>query len=496
MADRQQNSILILVLILALIGTGFGATACNQTGPVEDWVYMPSPTPVQPQEIILQPPPTTTVPTLPSPTVPLPPTSTGVPLPTPAPIEPPDENLILAHYMVWFRTPAYSGYWHHWNWDPNNNGMLDEHDHLPDRLLPDGRPDLATPFQPLIAPYDSLDAAAIEYQLASAWAAGIDGFVVDWYGPNDPENIDLALKQVFDIVEQWRTTYSFRFFLAVTYEEKLLFPFETGPRRIEMATKHLDYVLQTYTTRSSYLHYNNIPLIFYFEAWPDGEPGLLRPEQLKQVLSSLPEFHLLYMGAETEFLDTMDGFYSWVGGTNDDPADWGRDYANWVYDEMDFRTQKHGLAINVGSVWPGFDDSKVWGWNNVPRYVDRQNGAVYNRTWEYALSDRQNRQRGSPNWVQIVTWNDWNEGSQIEPAEEYGRRYLEATQKYAVSYTGRQLPAVALRIPEAIYLARQNNPGAKTEAIVRETYPLFFAGQFGAAWQILQTAGFTDEVLP
>jgi glycoprotein endo-alpha-1,2-mannosidase len=494
MANRRQNSILIVALILALIGTALGATTCNQTEPVGDWVYVPSPTPVRPDETVWQPDPTATLPSLPPPITVVPPTPTITP--TPASIEPPGENLILAHYMVWFRNPDFSGYWHHWNWDPNNDGGLDEHDHLPDRMLPDGRPDLATPFQPLIAPYDSLNPATIEYQLASAWAAGIDGFVVDWYGPNDPEDIDLALRQVFDIVERWRAAYSFRFFLAVTYEEKLLFPVVAGPLRVETAIEHFDYVLNTYTTRPGYLHYNNIPLVFYFEAWPDGVPGLLRPAQLEQVFAALPEFYLLYMGAETEFLDTMDGFYSWVGGTNDDPADWGSDYANWVYGEMDYRTKEHNLVINVGSVWPGFDDSKVWGWNNVPRYVDRQDGEVYSKTWEYALSDEQNRQQESPSWVQIVTWNDWNEGSQVEPAEEYGRRYLEATQQYAARYTGRQLPPEALLIPEAIYLARQNNPGSETETVISEAYQFFFARQFDTAWQILQNAGFTDEVIP
>lgn len=413
------------------------------------------------------------------------PTDGGIPAP-------PGDVLVLAHYLTWFKTPAFSGQWQHWNWDPDNDGGQDEHDHIPDRLRADGLPDLAGAHRPLIGPYDSRDPDVVEYQLSTAWAAGVDGFVADWYGPHDEKGIDEALDLVFETVERWRQMYGFRFFLAIAYEEQILSQIDGEQAREEAIASHLRHALDHYAVQDSFLRYQGVPLIFFFEMWTDGTPGLLQPDQLARVQSGLPAFHLLYMGAEQDFLDVAAGFYSWVGGTNDDPADWGADYVDWVYGEMDNRTREHDLQINVGSVWAGFDDSMVWGWGNTPRSVDRQDGAVYAETWASALLDRHNRDRESPSWVQIVTWNDWNEGSEIEPSVEYGRNYLEATQHYATLFTGRYMPPSALLIPEAVFRARKAQPGPGTEAMVEQAHRFFFTGQFERASTVLRTAGFLE----
>ena len=404
----------------------------------------------------------------------------------------PGRNLILAHYMTWFKTREYSGYWQHWNWDPDGDGKPDVGDRFPDNKRADGRLDLATAYYPLIGSYDSSDPFVIEYQVATAWAAGIDGFVADWYGPQDREGIDQALEQVFALVSKWRAVYGLQFYIAIAYEEQILRDVPAAVRE-EMAFEHLKYLLNQYASQSGYLTYEGVPVIFYFEAWENGVPGLLRPAQLMRLKRSLPPFYLLYMGAYQDFLGASDGFYSWVSGANEDPYDWGADYVNWIYPEMDFRAREHGLKVNVGSVWAGFDDSKVWGWGTAPRLIDRQDGAVYRQTWEAALKAQAQQTAGMPNWVQIITWNDWNEGSQIEPSIEYGRFYLEETQRFAAQYTRRQLPANALLIPDWIYWARRRRPGPETEAVVQEVYPLFFNEQFDAALARLEAAGWARE---
>ena len=60
-------------------------------------------------------------------------------------------------------------------------------------------------------------------------------------------------------------------------------------------------------TQPAYLTFRGLPVIFYFQAWQDGKPGLLSPQQLAQVRRNLPPHYLLYMGAEIEFLDVVDG---------------------------------------------------------------------------------------------------------------------------------------------------------------------------------------------
>jgi len=70
---------------------------------------------------------------------------------------------------------------------------------------------------------------------------------------------------------------------------------------------------------------------------------------------------------------------------------------------------------------PGFDDRQV---RTPGTVVDRAGGATYDLTWQAALSV-------APPWILVSSWNEWHEGSEIEPSVEHGRRYLDATRAWA-----------------------------------------------------------------
>ncbi len=414
----------------------------------------------------------------------------------PAPPDP-TEQMVFAHYMAWFRTPEETGRWLHWSWDPDGDGGLDPEDRLPYVTGEDGLADLATAHYPLIGPYDSSDPHLIEYHIASAWASGLNGFVVDWYGPKDDGGVDRATQRLALQIKQWRRQYQLPFFVALAYEEQILFKVDES-KRVERFIEHMTYLLETYASQDGYLTYEGLPVVFYFEMWHDGEPGLLSPQELEMAFEQLPEFHFLYMGAETEYLDAIDGFFTWIGGTNQDQNDWGADYSNWIFPEQDYQSSQHQYALTVGSVWAGFDDSAVQGWDPsglaVPRLIDRQKGDVFAKTWESALQDLNNHQRVGPSWIQVVTWNDWNEGSEIEPSLEYGRYYLEQTQQFTELYTGEQFVPEALSIPEAIYLYRKRVPEAELNQLFETVYVLFFQKEFEQAIDLLVRSGvFLDQ---
>ena len=60
--------------------------------------------------------------------------------------------------------------------------------------------------------------------------------------------------------------------------------------------------------------------------------------------------------------------------------------------------------------------------------------------------------------VQIATWNDWGEGTQIEPSKEYGYRDLEFVQKTQRQVLGQGFKFTSddLRLPAALLKLRQN----------------------------------------
>jgi hypothetical protein len=75
----------------------------------------------------------------------------------------------------------------------------------------------------------------------------------------------------------------------------------------------------------------------------------------------------------------------------------------------------------VPAVAPGYDDRRV----REPGFaIPRADGATYEASWRAALSV-------DPAWVLVSSWNEWHEGSEIEPSVEHGRRYLEATRGWA-----------------------------------------------------------------
>jgi hypothetical protein len=75
----------------------------------------------------------------------------------------------------------------------------------------------------------------------------------------------------------------------------------------------------------------------------------------------------------------------------------------------------------MAAVAPGFDDRTIRAPGTV---VPRDGGATYDATWRAALA-------ADPAWVLVASWNEWHEGSEIEPSLEHGTAYLEATRHWA-----------------------------------------------------------------
>jgi hypothetical protein len=56
--------------------------------------------------------------------------------------------------------------------------------------------------------------------------------------------------------------------------------------------------------------------------------------------------------------------------------------------------------------------------------VPRREGEHYNECWRDAINAR-------ARWIFLHTWNEWYEHTQLEPALEYGYRYVDLTRKWA-----------------------------------------------------------------
>ncbi len=85
----------------------------------------------------------------------------------------------------------------------------------------------------------------------------------------------------------------------------------------------------------------------------------------------------------------------------------GRAYLDTFYKRMNSRFPD---KIMVGRVWPGFDDTKAsWSLN---RHMDRRCGKTFEDTL-HMFREHNDPNRPMP-FMMIATWNDYEEGTQIE----------------------------------------------------------------------------------
>lgn len=336
---------------------------------------------------------------------------------------------LVAHYMPWFGDARQS--WRHWGWDGQGTK------HNPAKRLPDGRRDLASVFSPLIGPYSSTSPRVIAYHLQTAKAAGIEAFIVDWYGPGtfEDQTVGLLLDDAAKLDLR----------IALCYEEKINFPDYRKPAsRNELlanVVKDLSYIVERYANHPAYLKRDGKPLILQFNYWNNGRG--LKPEEWWSVLGRLPR-PVVYGE-----LDLDPGYHPARAYPRIDAA-----YNWWFFvpgrmEEFSRRAaelQSAGrLSFYIEAVCPGFDDSGVNGWGGGPRQAARNGLTLFKKTFDQALARQ-------PELVQVVTFNDWQEGTVVEPSREDGFWYLDALETWWGERTGRAVNLDDNRQPFLAYV--------------------------------------------
>ena len=141
--------------------------------------------------------------------------------------------------------------------------------------------------------------------------------------------------------------------------------------------------------------------------------------------------------------------------------------------------------------WPAFISSAF------PRFHDIYQGAGVRNYWGY-LGDRRGEtfrdtlSRGMTNassFVQIVTWNDFGEGTMVEPTQEYGYQHLGIIQDCRRQYLEANFSrhtndlTMALRFYN---LRTQNLTNAGVSAVLDQIFTNIVTGKINAANQQLE----------
>lgn len=324
---------------------------------------------------------------------------------------------VFAHYFLWFSRKDTSGRWEHWNWD--GPGTC----HNPDNII-DGFEDVAAVDIPLAGAYDSSDARVQRYHLDLAEAAGIDAFCVDWYGTSGTreKNRDHIVDKNFNVMLKIAGNHKTK--ICICYEEKILFDEKSEERVIKTARSHMRHIAENYFTSPGYWYSEGRPVLI---VWGNNKLSTaVWKEILKEMEGYNPWVIYSHHDHNPDYVKFSHGFYPWVLLGD---LDFQRSYLDEYYTLIKSYMEEGKTTAFGGGVWPGFNDTGVFGWGEGTRIIPDGDDRLYDITWEYVL-------KNNPGWVSITTWNDWNEGSNIEPGVKRGPKYLKMTADYIARYKG------------------------------------------------------------
>ena len=378
--------------------------------------------------------------------------------------------LFLAHYMPWYQTPSVTGYWgYHWT--------MNHFD--PDKKDENGKREIASVYYPLTGPYDSMDKDVLEYQVLLMKLSGIDGVLVDWYGIEDFWDYAVLNESTHAIFE---TVKKAGLLFSLVYEDQTVkhmvnngFISKNGA--IAHGKEVMAYIEENWSGTDTYLHLNNRPVLLTF-----GPQYFFNSSDWESMFAGL-SVQPLFFTLDNRLSPVAAGAYPW-------PPMWKSNSSglltqNALNDYLDSFYQKAaGWDYLITSAFPGFDDIyKEAGVGDGYGYLDPKNGYTFRSTLQRAVAK-------DPDVIQLVTWNDYGEGTIIEPTEEFEYLYLEIMQETRASKDpGFVFQKGDLLLPLQIYNMRKQYPDDnEVNSVLDSVFDLIISSQIDSAKQLLDSA--------
>ena len=323
---------------------------------------------------------------------------------------------VYAHIMPWFETRESSGngqWGQHWTMANQN----------PDVIVDgSGRRQIASFYYPEIGPYGSGVYETIEYQLMLMKYSGIDGVLIDWPGttnaydyPKNKANCEAIIAGAERIGLEF----------AIVYEDhNIKLAGEAGfiSDWMGQAQADMGYLKDVYMPKGNYVRYNGAPLLLTF-----GPQTFFTPGEWSNVFAPFggnkPAFLTLWYQRE-QAGDNARGEYPWI-------------YSDF-YDGLRNFYNNRPLEIKFGVTYPGFRTFYANGGWGGPTFELPVGLETFGNTLDLAI------QANVP-YIQIATWNDYGEGTMVEPTREFGNGFLNILQqKQGLEFGNDELELVKL----------------------------------------------------
>ncbi|GAB4198377.1 MAG: hypothetical protein OHK0022_17650 [Roseiflexaceae bacterium] len=252
--------------------------------------------------------------------------------------------------------------------------------------------------------YSSGDDATILRHIQQADDAGINALICAWFGPNE-DRINKRCRRLMDLIEQSGRPLK----VAIMPEQAAWRDLNS----VDALTGALDVLQRDWMGRPSYFRFGGKPVVFWFN--PGSLGGVDTWKQLRGRAD--PNGGQFWFGGTDNFgyLDVYDALYYFDITWERQP---GAAMASYAGRLSGYNRSRGANKPFIATAMPGYDDLKVR--NGHQR--DRENGNYYRSTWQTAI-DR------NAAAVVITSFNEFFEGSHIEPSERYGDLYLRLTRE-------------------------------------------------------------------
>lgn len=315
----------------------------------------------------------------------------------------------------------------------------------------------------------------IEWQINTARAAGLDGFVVEWGYPNSKSSADKALKLMKSHLKKLPKGEEFSavpVFIPTWYVNS--WDSQDSNKKISYYRNKIHEALDNFYQDPYCPKMDNEPFLFLLNFYGAHDSGfILKPNELEQLLDSDPKLknsRFAYrMAPQQHFWQVSKNIqiasdYQWLPSRPEDA-----DSSNDSFIKSNFfkygtheniKNYQHKLnnlnenfktmiPIKASLVTPGIDTRDA-PWSQCNSYIPRtENGYdTFKYSWEQA-------RKYKPNSVIVGTYNDYSEGTNIEPSTQNGYKNLEINAEQSCLLKGGSNSDCEKKPEEALDLAEQ-----------------------------------------
>jgi hypothetical protein len=244
--------------------------------------------------------------------------------------------------------------------------------------------------------YRSDDPTQVHKQIDDMLSRGLNGMIIDWYGPNGTRENNTSIYVMQDAASRGG---QFVFAIMEDVGSLKACAATAGCNVTQQLISDLAYIYTQFESSPDYMRVNGRPVIAFFGVdvytidWP----------LVRSSVQGNPLFIFRNNGAFTH--PETNGGFSWVG-LSSTPTNMGLGYLDSYYKTA----LTYPAEYTFGSGYKGFNDTLAsWGSNRI---LDQQCG----QTWLATLAEagKYYSAANQLDAIQLVTWNDYEEGTEIE----------------------------------------------------------------------------------